>query len=172
LKKRYIKHLKSIGLQLAVFGLIFMAISYFQTRQMLSGKPDRFELLNLSRETGLVPPNSDGRLSLVYFFAPWCGVCRLSMPNLNKIHSQHTEVQIQIIALDYESVDEVEKFAAELGLLPPIFLGGEDVRRAGGINAYPSYYVLNKNAIITAKAVGYSSEFGMLVKLYWAKWFG
>jgi thiol-disulfide isomerase/thioredoxin len=172
LKRKYIKHLRSIGIQLAVFGMIFLAISYFQTRHMVSGKPDQFDLPNLGGETVLVPPNSDGRLKLVYFFAPWCGVCRLSMSNLNKIHTQHPEVRIQIVALDYESEDEVREFAADLGLLPPIFFGREDVRSAWGITAYPSYYFLNKDSTITAKTVGYSSEFGMLVKLYWSKWFG
>ena len=82
------------------------------------------------------------------------------------------DLNIQIIALDYESKDEVLEFVKGLGISVPVFYGNEDVRQAWSITAYPSYYVLDEKGVIRARSVGYSSKYGMMAKVYWSKWFG
>lgn len=82
------------------------------------------------------------------------------------------DLNIQIIALDYESKDDVLDFVKDLGISAPVFFGNEDVRKAWRITAYPSYYILDENGVIRARSVGYSSKYGMMAKVYWSKWFG
>lgn len=172
MQKRYLKHLKSIALQVVIFAAFVFSMQYFQTRQMASGRVAQFELLAISQDAMAIPSNAAGKVSLVYFFAPWCRVCKLSMSNLNKIQGEMPDLNIQIIALDYESKDDVLDFVKDLGISAPVFFGNEDVRKAWRITAYPSYYILDENGVIRARSVGYSSKYGMMAKVYWSKWFG
>ena len=172
MQKRYFKHLKSIALQVVIFAVFVFSMQYFQTRQMASGRVAEFELLAISQDAMAIPSNAAGKISLIYFFAPWCRVCKLSMSNLNKIQGEMPDLNIQIIALDYESKDDVLDFVKDLGISAPVFFGNEDVRKAWRITAYPSYYILDENGVIRARSVGYSSKYGMMAKVYWSKWFG
>ena len=172
MQRRYLRHLKSLALQVVIFAVFVFSMQYFQTRQMAVGRVAQFELLAISQDTVAIPSNNAGQISLIYFFAPWCRVCKLSMSNLNKIQGEMPDLNIQIIALDYESKEEVLEFVKGLGISVPVFFGNEDVRQAWSITAYPSYYVLDKNGVIRARSVGYSSKYGMMAKVYWSKWFG
>ncbi len=172
MQKHYLKHLKSIALQVVIFAVFVFSMQYFQTRQMASGRVAQFELLAISQDATAIPSNAAGKISLIYFFAPWCRVCKLSMSNLNKIQGEMPDLNIQIIALDYESNDDVLDFVKDLGISAPVFFGNEDVRKAWRITAYPSYYILDENGVIRARSVGYSSKYGMMAKVYWSKWFG
>jgi len=171
LQGRFLKYFKSIALQVIIFAAFVSSMHYFQTRNMASGRAVAFRLSSLSGDSTTVPFNSEGKISLIYFFAPWCRVCKLSMSNLNKIQTDMPYVNIQVVALDYESKDDVLAFVQELGITAPVFYGAEDVRKAWRISAYPSYYVLDEDSVIRAKAVGYSSKYGMMAKILWSKWF-
>lgn len=170
--ERYRKLLKSLLLQASIVLAFVMSLNYFQTRTMASGQAAKFELEALTEDTALVPAGTGNSLSLIYFFAPWCRVCKLSMANLNELRARMPDVTIQIVALDYESKEEVLNFVSEVKISAPVYYGHEDVRRAWRINAYPSYYVLDENSVIRARAVGYSSKYGMMAKVLWSKWFG
>jgi thiol-disulfide isomerase/thioredoxin len=171
LRGRFVKHLKSIALQIVIFAVFVSSMHYFQTRHMASGRAVEFRLSGITEDAMSVPARSPGKISLIYFFAPWCRICKLSMSNLNKIQSDLPYVNIQVVALDYESKDDVLAFVRELGIAAPVFYGTEKVRDAWRISAYPSYYVLDEDSVIRAKAVGYSSKYGMMAKIFWSKWF-
>ena len=172
MQKRYLKHLKSIALQVVILAVFVLSMQYIQSRQMASGRVAQFELLTISQDAMAIPSNAAGKISLIYFFAPWCRVCKLSMSNLNKIQGEMPDLNIQIIALDYESKDDVLDFVKDLGISAPVFFGNEDVRKAWRITAYPSYYILDENGVIRARSIGYSSKYGMMAKVYWSKLFG
>ena len=143
MRARHLKNLKSVALQVTIFLLFVVGVSFFQTRHMASGQVNAFELEALNKDSGWVPPRSGGATSLIYFFAPWCGVCKLSMSNLNKLKLAMPSLTIQVVALDYETKDEVLEFVQGLGISVPVFYGNEDVRKAWRISAYPSYYVVD-----------------------------
>lgn len=170
--KRYQKLLKSLLLQVIIVLAFVISLNYFQTRTMASGQAVKFELKALTEDAAWVPAGTGNNPSLIYFFAPWCRVCKLSMSNLSELRVRMPDVTIQVVALDYESKEEVLNFVSEVGISVPVYFGHEDVRRAWRINAYPSYYVLDKNSVIKARAVGYSSKYGMMAKVFWSKWFG
>jgi len=101
---------------------------------------------------------------VVYFFAPWCQICNLSIENLEAIHQQNSNIDIMAIALDYESRESVIDFAKRHQLTFPMAYGTPEVKIAFKVKAYPSYYILNKDNSIVGKSLGYSTETGLFLR--------
>lgn len=144
---------------------IFLAIDQWHARTLLADEQivPRSNLPLLD-STVVSPLPSQGR-SLVYFFAPWCSVCKLSISNLNDIAVSQPDVSVQLVALDYGSVEEVRQFIGNQSLNFPVLLGNRQTLQEWQIKAYPTYYIIDENGRITSKNMGYSSELGMKVRL-------
>ncbi|MEW6997058.1 TlpA family protein disulfide reductase [Colwelliaceae bacterium BS250] len=108
-------------------------------------------------------PNNDHK-TVVYFFAPWCSICRISINNLQDLYERSDNINIIAIALDYQHRSEVDKFAEKLQLSFPIVLGNESIKQNYKVTAYPSYYVLNEKQIIEHRSMGYSSALGLYLR--------
>ena len=107
---------------------------------------------------------AQGKTTVVYFFAPWCQICNLSIENLEAIHQQNSNIDIMAIALDYESRESVIDFAKRHQLTFPMAYGTPEVKIAFKVKAYPSYYILNKDNSIVGKSLGYSTETGLFLR--------
>ncbi|MEW6991557.1 TlpA disulfide reductase family protein [Colwelliaceae bacterium 6441] len=102
--------------------------------------------------------------TIIYFFAPWCQICHASIDNLQAIYQSNTSLKVIAVALDFMTVEEVEKFVAKHQLTFPVAIGNEEVKQAFKVHAYPSYYVVDKKNIVIAKAMGYSTEIGLYLR--------
>jgi len=105
-----------------------------------------------------------GERSVVYFFAPWCNICRYSMPNIDKLH-RLGKVNAVAIALDFQSIEEIEAFSKDLDLSMPILLGNQKIAQDYKVKAYPTYYVMDPELKIIERSIGYSSELGIRLRL-------
>ncbi len=104
--------------------------------------------------------------TIVYFFAPWCQICHLSMPNLVEIQaSKGEQIKIVAIALDYQKQSDVNDFIEQHALNFPVYYGQSAIQKAFKVSAFPSYYLIDKNGVVTHKVVGYTSEIGMRLRL-------
>jgi thiol-disulfide isomerase/thioredoxin len=120
-----------------------------------------FRVVSLSGEVVNVQADP-ARPTLMYFFAPWCSVCRASIGNLDDLDPD--KVQLYVIALDYKNQNEVEQFVSNVGLESPVYLGTNEIRDGFAVKAYPSYYVLDERFSITSRTVGYSTSLGMWLR--------
>lgn len=107
---------------------------------------------------------SQGKTTILYFFAPWCQVCHASIGNLQALYQKNEQIEVIAIALDFTSSKEVMKFTSKHQLTFPIVLGNEAIKQAFEISGYPSYYVLSEENLIIAKSMGYSSELGLYLR--------
>ncbi len=153
--------------QILIFSAVVLLVGQWQSRNLPTGLSPQVKAQDLSGNTVEFP--NKGMVSIIYFFAPWCGVCRVSMPNLNVLKEYFPEIAITAVAFDFESADEVQKFSKEVGVTPPVLLGEESARRLWQVTAYPTYVVLDKDGVIRGSSVGYSSQVGMIIRLLWAK---
>ncbi len=156
---------KFIG-QLLLAGALFLALSAWQERNLLDHSDDTlapaFSLPQLQAPNAPIALSdfANGKPTLVYFFAPWCSICRVSMPNLDSAYQSGTFNAVAI-ALDYKSSAQVREFSKDLGLTMPVLLGNTEVQNAYQISAFPTYYVISPEGKITARAMGYSSFLGI-----------
>ncbi len=146
-----------------VFVAAFFALHSWQTRDMLAEDSPvaPFTTVLLSGQPARVAADPE-RPTLIYFFAPWCSICRASIGNLRAIDSEQT--QVIVIALDYESVESVQAFVADTGVDAPVHLGTAELRERFRIRGYPSYYTLDSEFRITGRSVGYSTALGLQVR--------
>ena len=107
----------------------------------------------------LAPSN---KKTLIYFFAPWCAVCKMSIANLDIVDTDNYAVVR--IALDYQSVEEVEAFARDAGVNGTVLLGGEPHKQRFNISGYPTYYILDEQLQVISHDMGYSTSLGLKLR--------
>lgn len=151
-----------IGLRdVAVFVVLIIAITAWQSRNLLDAdgtvELDNIQLVELSGDT--VNMLSDDKQSLVYFFAPWCNICSLSIGNLEYLSSEN--INVVTVAMDYASVEEVQLFVEKNQLKSSVLLGTQDLKSTFKINGYPTYYLINKHREVISSSFGYSSALGL-----------
>ena len=154
-------------------GLLFIAIvwgiSLWQSKNMLPEKSPApgFERPSLSGEMKSLTDVS-GKKVVLYFFAPWCTVCKFSSHNIVSIREalDPAEVAIYAVALSYQSKKEVEDFAKKHNLKIPVILGGPALQKAYRIHSFPSIYLIYGAGKIRSLLVGYSTEAGIRLRLF------
>ncbi|WP_105190457.1 TlpA family protein disulfide reductase [Pseudoalteromonas sp. T1lg48] len=158
--------MKKFFSQLILIAVVFFAVSAYQERHLLSADHSPapyFSLPQLHDDARFSIRELQGQKTVVYFFAPWCSVCKLSMPNLQKAMDRG-DVHAIAIALDYQSKAQVREFVDDLQLTMPILLGSEYTAQQYKISAFPTYSVIDESLSISARAMGYSTELGIKLR--------
>ena len=162
--------LRNFSIQALIFFAVFQGVSFLRESSMLSTDTELTATSNLAftqvptlmGET--VSLNSEGKKTVIYFFAPWCQVCHISIGNLQSLYEKNEHLNVIAVVMDYTSFDEVMDFTKQHQLTFPIALGNEEVKQAFSISGYPSYYVINEENAIIGKSLGYSSELGLYLR--------
>ncbi len=162
--------LRSFAIQALIFFVTFQGISLLRETSMLStdveitaiASPATRNVPTLMGET--ISLVSQGKTTVIYFFAPWCQVCHVSIDNLQALYEKNAHLEVIAVALDYTSIDEVTNFTKQHQLTFPIAFGNEAIKQAFSISGYPSYYVISEKNIIISKSMGYSSELGLYLR--------
>ena len=107
---------------------------------------DKFPSLTTLVEKGGVPA-SDGRVTLVDFWASWCAPCEASFPALARIHSDYAPKGLIIVAV---SVDEKPAlFAAFVKKRQPPFTtvrdAGQALVRIVQVPVMPTSYLIGRD---------------------------
>lgn len=153
---------------LVLVGIMF-AIHAWQTRNLPVDKPAPVRPLMTLADGTIRSPMNTGEVGVVYFFAPWCHVCRASMGNLDDLLADGKVAWASAIALDYENTAAVDDFVDDVGITMPVFLGGMQEIAFWKIRAYPTYFVINANGKIVSSSVGYSTKAGLRFRVWWAR---
>lgn len=165
LRKRF-----GVLFQLILLLLAFMAIRVYQTRNLLATEGQPAPELRLPTLAGEQVDLADlgGQPVLVYFFAPWCGVCSASADNIRRLRRMRDDeaLSILVVALGWKSVDEVRAYATRHELNVPVLLGDAATQRAWQIVGFPTYYVVDGDGRIVRRDFGYSTQLG----LWWRTW--
>ena len=95
-----------------------------------------------------------GRPVLVNFWATWCKPCRAEMPEIISAYQAHRDAGLEVLAVnltDQESMKDVRKFTAEVGLPFTVLLDQKGaVRERYGLIAVPtSIFIDSAGAIRT-----------------------
>lgn len=162
------KTLRNVALQLLLFAIIFNAVSFWRESSLLPADGDyQAPTLSLPRLNGEMFDHNQlaGNKTIIYFFAPWCTVCHLSIHNLESFYQDEKgDVNVVGIALSYDSRNEVDEFVKDKALSFPILMGTNELMTEYKINGFPSYYVLDEQGRIAAKSQGYSTEMGLRLR--------
>lgn len=99
----------------------------------------------------------EGRLTLVNFWATWCGPCIIEIPELVALHDEWSDQPFEIVgvSMDPEGFEIVEAFATEFQISYPIILDEGDLADAfGGVYALPTTFLVDESGTIVYRFIG------------------
>lgn len=157
------------AVELLLLMAVVWAISAWQSRNMLTSNGNlKVPEINLvSLEGGVTPITEKGKRTLLYFWAPWCRVCAISIGSLQNIDAD--TLNVVTVAMDYESVEAVENFVTNHEMQSPVLLGTQSLKSSLQIPGYPSYYLIDEEQNIVAKSFGLNTSVGIKVNNWLAQ---
>ncbi len=156
----------SLGVDVALLVSVFVLISLWQTRNLPDDEhtpPLQAVWLDGWRAESVMV---SGEVGVVYFFAPWCFYCRKSIDNLDELVSNGKLAWARVVALEYESLDNVREFIKETGVNLPVILGSSQTTSDWQIRGFPTYFVIDGDGKIVSRSVGYSTKIGLLSRVW------
>jgi len=156
----------ALAFDVALIILVFALINGWQTRGL--PQDDQTPALALPwldemrADTAMVA----GQTGVVYFFAPWCRICRHSIGNLDALVKSGQLSWARIVALDYSSLDEVRGFIAQTGVHLPVMVGNAKTFQDWHIRGFPTYFIIDGDGKIVSRSVGYSTKLGLQSRLW------
>ena len=120
---------------------------------------DSTPLQTLDGETVTLAALSKDEPVLLYFWASWCGVCRFTTPEVDRLRSEGENVMT--IALRSGNEAEVSRW---------LLRKGGAISRSWAISVTPTLVVMSEGRVVSTTS-GWTSYWGMKLRLWWAKTF-
>ncbi|MGK3127774.1 protein disulfide oxidoreductase [Pantoea sp. C8B4] len=125
-------------------------------------------LTTINSEVNLATLSQDKPV-LVYVWATWCGVCKLTTPTVAALSQNGT--QVVTVALRSGDDQRVATWLEKKGLQGPA-VNDENgaVSQRWDINVTPTFIVLERGKVVST-TTGWSSAWGLKLRLWWAEKF-
>ena len=170
LKALYSRRWVGLIVDICIALLIFAGISCWQTRAHIQHgeRAPEFALQALSNTEATTVQSSalPDRETVIYFWAPWCTICKAQSGIISTLHEKNgEEYNVISIALGYEDVASVQQFVEEHEATYPVLLGKPGMEREWNIEAFPTIYILDKDQTIVSSTQGFTTRQGILARL-------
>jgi thiol-disulfide isomerase/thioredoxin len=107
-----------------------------------------------------------GRPVLLYFWAEWCPICRTTAGSVGNVSA---DWPVTSVAIQSGTAAQVARVMDEMGhRWPTLPDPAAEVLRRYGLAGVPSFVVINPAGDVRFVAVGYTSEIGLRLRLWWA----
>jgi thiol-disulfide isomerase/thioredoxin len=154
----------------AIAVMLFLFYAY-QTHGLLPTGDQAAPALSATSIDGISIDLSERSASatLVYFFAPWCGVCAASSGNIEHLRGIKSDdgLDVLLVALDWQSTEEVQEYVDRHEITVPVLLGNRQIASDWNVYAFPTYYILDSKQRIAHRDLGYSTLAGLWWRSTW-----
>jgi thiol-disulfide isomerase/thioredoxin len=104
-----------------------------------------------------------GKVMVVNFWATWCAPCREEIPLFVRLQNKYGERGLHFVGIAIDRLEQVQPYAAELGMNFPVLIGGVDAielaRKLGNqAGVLPFSVILNREGKVVATEVGALKE--------------
>jgi len=103
------------------------------------------------------------KVTLVNFWATWCGPCKAELPDLIDLSKQYANKDVEFIGIATDRGDnvisDVRAFVKDKGIPYQIVMSNEDLEEAfGTIRAIPMTFIVDKDGKILTSFLGARSK--------------
>ena len=157
-------HKSTLKLKMLIFVILLFVFGCQKGGDDDSIAPD-FALLDLSgREITL--KQYRGKVVVLDFWATWCMPCRVSIPELGRLHEKYLDKGLVVLGISLDNPDQfsneyLRKFREEFGINYKILRYNTDVIRdyfGTGQVSIPTMYLIDRKGRISERIVGYRPE--------------
>ncbi len=101
-----------------------------------------------------------GKVVMIDFWATWCGPCKMSIPELQRIYSKHKDDGLEVIGIsvdDEASRHEVDLAVKQLGMTYPVAMATDipDIRSKYTFASIPQLFIIDRKGVIRNRINGY-----------------
>jgi len=100
-----------------------------------------------------------GKVTLVDFWATWCGPCKFSMPRVQKLYTEYKQRGLELYSVDTDDASPdrdptVREFLMQNGLTFPVVLDDGSATDAFRIASLPTMVLLDRQGQVVWQDVG------------------
>ncbi len=159
--------LREAAVLVLIAAAIIWGMDWLRAPQLPAGLAQQ-PLTTLQGEVNLATLSQDKPV-LVYVWATWCGVCKLTTPTVAALSQSGT--QVVSVALRSGDDSRVATWLEKKGLQGPA-VNDENgaVSQRWDISVTPTFIVLQQGKVVST-TTGWSSSWGLKLRLWWAEKF-
>jgi cytochrome c biogenesis protein CcmG, thiol:disulfide interchange protein DsbE len=111
----------------------------------------------------MIPADCRGKVALIHFWASWCPTCRGEMLHLDAVGHEYRERGVFPCSIGIgENREKALSYIRNMSITYPILLDPHAAtQKLFGISGIPTYYVLNREGIISFKILGKVDKAGL-----------
>ncbi|WP_066356417.1 redoxin domain-containing protein [Aliarcobacter skirrowii] len=145
------------------FIVVINLVSYYKSLDL---NKNRLEIRSFELLDGTNYEIEKDKPLLIHFWATWCPICALEEQNIETISKDY---QVITIATQSGSSEEIKEYLEKNNLSFKVV--NDDfatLSQKFNIKAFPTTFIYDKNQNLKFSEVGYSSTFGLKLRLWWS----
>lgn len=148
----------------ALFALVFFGVRFYQQVDMPKGVAPVVAGITLSGEHLSIEKSA--KPVLLHFWATWCKICKWEQSTIESLAKDYAVISIVIQSGDdNEVISYIKKNGISIPVINDTF---GQYAMDYGVRGVPSSFVIDRRGVIRAVEVGYTSEIGLRLRLWWA----
>ena len=154
-------------IEIALIIIVLISVRFWVQRDAVSGMAPDFQALTLKGQTFSLYEEKK-RPILVHFWATWCRVCKLEQSNIDNIAKDYPVITI---AIKSGSNDELLTFLQDENLSFNVINDDNNnfsISHKYKVKGVPVSYIINEKNEIEFVEVGYTTELGLRLRMWWA----
>lgn len=101
-----------------------------------------------------------GRVALLDFWATWCGPCKASMPDVQRLHDDYAGKPVSVLGVNVgeRKADAGRRYFTEKGYSYGCLLAGEALANSYGVSGIPTLVVIGRDGRLVLLETGFSAD--------------
>ena len=156
-------YIKEIFKYFIIIAVTLNIVSYFKSQDI---PKKSFEIDKLSLLNGKEFNYDKNKPLVIHFWATWCPICKVENKTINNLAKDH---QVLTIAIDSGEDESLTAFMKKNDFSFPVLNDKEKFfSNSYNIQGFPTTLIYDKNQQLVFKEVGYTSSFGLDLRVFWA----